>query len=209
MTGTIKSITALVALVSLALSGSLEAAELDTTLRALPMHAVTFDIGSKHAISYFLIKDGNCDLTVWLTDISLDDEATPSMATRMVLAVAPGKTMRVGSAEGMAAEFACAANAESMSVRNPDRGRLLQAATLSRGRAMRVFLRSARKLLFAFLKHSKPSLSGQAALLSHQNGGSMVRTLFAFPYDLRMLALSNIDQARVAYTQVMDAATQR
>ena len=36
----------------------------------------------------------------------------------------------------------------------------------------------------------------------------MVRTLFAFPYDLHMLAGSNIDQARVAYTQVMDAATQ-
>ena len=36
----------------------------------------------------------------------------------------------------------------------------------------------------------------------------MVRTLFAFPYDLRMLAESNIDQARVAYTQVIDAATQ-
>ena len=30
---------------------------------------------------------------------------------------------------------------------------------------MRVFLHSARKLLFAFLKHSKPSLYGQAALL--------------------------------------------
>ena len=116
MTGTIKNMTALVALASLALSGSLEAAELDTTLRALPMHAVTFDIGSKHAISYFLVNDSNCDLTVWLTDISHDDEAAPSTATRMVLAVAPGKTMRVGSAEGMAAEFACAANAESMSV---------------------------------------------------------------------------------------------
>ena len=36
----------------------------------------------------------------------------------------------------------------------------------------------------------------------------MVRTLFAVPYDLRMLAESNIDQARVAYTQVMDEATQ-
>jgi len=34
----------------------------------------------------------------------------------MVLSVAPGRTMQVGSAEGMAAEFACAANAESMSV---------------------------------------------------------------------------------------------
>ena len=57
MTGTNKNITALVVLVSLALSGSLEAAELDTTLRALPMHAATFDIGSKHAISYFLVND--------------------------------------------------------------------------------------------------------------------------------------------------------
>jgi hypothetical protein len=80
------------------------------------MHAVTFDIGSKHAISYFLIKDGNCDLTVWLTDISLDDESTPGTATRMVLSVAPGRTMQVGSTEGMAAEFACATNAEFMTV---------------------------------------------------------------------------------------------
>ena len=80
------------------------------------MHAVTFDIGSKHAISYFLVNDGNCDLTVWLTDISHDDVAAPSTVTRMVLVVGPGKTMQVGSAEGMAAEFACAANAESMSV---------------------------------------------------------------------------------------------
>lgn len=117
MTGTIKSITALVALVTLALSGSLEAAELDTTLRALPMHGVSFDIGSKHAISYFLVNGGNCDLTVWLADISHDDEGAPGTATRMVSSVAPGKTMQVGSAEGMAAEFACAANAESMSVR--------------------------------------------------------------------------------------------
>ena len=117
MTGTIKSITALVALVSLALSGSVEAAELDTTLRALPMHGVSFDIGSKHAISYFLVNGGNCDLTVWLTDISHDDEADPGTATRMVSSVAPGKTMLVGSSEGMAAEFACAENAQSIRVR--------------------------------------------------------------------------------------------
>ena len=107
MTGTIKSVTALVAL-----SGSLEAAELDTTLRALPMHGISFDFGSKHAISFFLINGGNCDLTVWLTDISHDDEAAPGTATRMVTSVAPGKTVQVGSAEGMAAEFACATDAE-------------------------------------------------------------------------------------------------
>jgi hypothetical protein len=117
MTGTIKSRTASVVLISLALSGAVGAAERDATLRALPTHAVTFDIGSKHAISYFLANGSNCDLTVWLTDIFHDDEAAPGTATRMVLSVAPGRTMQVGSAEGMAAEFACATNAEFMSVR--------------------------------------------------------------------------------------------
>ena len=81
------------------------------------MHGISFDIGSKHAISYFLIEDGDCDLTVWLTDISHDDEAAPSAATHMVISVAPGGTMQVGSAEGTVAEFTCAANAESMSIR--------------------------------------------------------------------------------------------
>ena len=36
----------------------------------------------------------------------------------------------------------------------------------------------------------------------------MVRDLFALPYDLRMLAGSNVDQGRIACTHLMDAATQ-
>ena len=42
------------------------------------MHGVSFDIGSKHVISYFLVKTGNCDLTVWLVDIAREDEVVPS-----------------------------------------------------------------------------------------------------------------------------------
>ena len=117
MMAAVKTVLLSVALGGLALTGVAQAAERNTTQRALPMHGVSFDIGSKHAISYFLTKGGDCDLTVWLTDISHDDEAAPSTATRMVISVAPGGTMQVGSAEGTVAEFACAANAESMSVR--------------------------------------------------------------------------------------------
>ena len=36
----------------------------------------------------------------------------------------------------------------------------------------------------------------------------MVRNPFGFPYDLRMLAGSNIDQARLACSQLMDATAQ-
>jgi hypothetical protein len=118
MMAAVKSITSSVALGGVALlSVSANATERDTTLKALPMHGVSFDIGSKHAISYFLVKDGNCDLTVWLVEISREDEVVPSTPARMAIAVAPGKTMQVGSAEGTVAEFACAANADSMSVR--------------------------------------------------------------------------------------------
>ncbi len=113
----LKSIAFSATSVAFALSGVVDAAERDTTLRALPMHAISFDIGSKHALSYFLVNSGNCELTVWLTDISDRDEAASSAATRMVIPVSPGKTMQVGSPEGTAAEFACAKNAESISVR--------------------------------------------------------------------------------------------
>ena len=74
MMAAVKSITSSVALGGVALlSVSANATERDTTLKALPMHGVSFDIGSKHAISYFLVKDGNCDLTVWLVEISRED----------------------------------------------------------------------------------------------------------------------------------------
>jgi len=113
----IKGIALSATSVAFSLTGVVDAAERDTTLRALPMHAISFDIGSKHALSYFLINSGSCELTVWLTDIADRDEAAPGAATRMVIPVSPGKTMQVGSPEGMAAEFACAKNAESISVR--------------------------------------------------------------------------------------------
>ena len=118
MIAAIKSITSSVALAGFALLGvSTNAAERDTTLRAMPMHGVSFDIGSKHAISYFLVKHGNCDLTVWLVDIAREEEVASDTPTRMVIEVAPGKSTQVGSAEGRVAEFACSANAGSMSIR--------------------------------------------------------------------------------------------
>ncbi len=117
MTGTIKIITASAALISLVLGGAVKPAERDTTLRARPMSAISFDIGSKHAIGYFLVRDGNCDLSVWLAERSSGDEIAIGTPARMMIPVSPGRTMFVSSAEGKAAEFACSANADFMSVR--------------------------------------------------------------------------------------------
>ncbi len=117
MTGTIKSIAASAALISLALGGAVKAAEQDMTVRARPMSAISFDIGSKHATGYFLVRDGSCDLSVWLADKSSGDEIAIGTPARMTIPVSPGSTMFVSSAEGTAAEFACAPNADFMSVR--------------------------------------------------------------------------------------------
>jgi hypothetical protein len=82
------------------------------------MHGVSFDIGSKHAVAYFVLRDANCDLTVFLTDrFSEDDEVTPSVPARFMISIAPGKAAKVGSAEGTEAEFACARRADFMTVR--------------------------------------------------------------------------------------------
>ena len=68
MTPAIKSLTA-VALAALPLPGLNADAEQGAPLSALPMHGVSFDIGSKHAVGYFLVREGNCSLTVLLTDV--------------------------------------------------------------------------------------------------------------------------------------------
>jgi hypothetical protein len=62
MMAAIKSIISSGAVGGLAVfSVGANAGEPYTTLRALPLRAVSFDLGSKHAISYFLVNDGNRD----------------------------------------------------------------------------------------------------------------------------------------------------
>jgi hypothetical protein len=101
----IKSITSAIALASLPLLSSSVAAEPGAPLRALPMHDVSFDIGSKYAVGYFLMRDGNCDLTVLLTDrFSEDDKVAPGVPARFMISIAPSKTAKVGLADGTGAE---------------------------------------------------------------------------------------------------------
>ena len=87
-------------------------------LTALPMQGVSFDIGSKHVVSYFLSRDGQCDLAVMLSDVLVEeDEVAPGTPARFRIAIPPGKTVRVGSSEGAVAEFVCGARAEVMAIR--------------------------------------------------------------------------------------------
>lgn len=114
-------ITAAMALASvLAIShaGALQAAESSPVLTMKPFHGISFDVGTKRAVTYFLAGNGTCDLVVTLADPpSWDDDIPAFSAQRFEAAIPGGRSRRFTSAEGKTLEFACRARAEGMSVR--------------------------------------------------------------------------------------------
>lgn len=120
MTST-KKITFALALTSvLAIShaGAVQAAEDSPVLTMKPFHGISFDVGTKRAVTYFLADNGTCDLVVTLADPpSWDDNIPAFSAQRFEAAIPAGKSRRFSSAEGKTLEFSCQARADAMSVK--------------------------------------------------------------------------------------------
>ena len=114
--------TALTGVLTVANLGALQAEDLSAGSKAMKhLQAVSFDVGRKHVLSYFLSKNGLCDLTILVTDrpgeLAEGDEI-PTLATaRFHAAVGGGKTLQYDTAEGRSLEYACATNAQAMNVR--------------------------------------------------------------------------------------------
>src|SRR5947208_2639272 len=60
-----------------------------------PIQGVSFDIGTKRAVSYFLSNDDACQLTLMLAEVANDDEVNGLTATRVTVAVEAGKAAYV------------------------------------------------------------------------------------------------------------------
>ena len=90
-----------------------------------PLHGVSFDIGTKRAVSYFLSDDEECKLTLMLAELVNDDEANGLAATRMTVAVEVGKAARLDTAEGKSLEFKCQPGGQEMSIDIIEPGRIL------------------------------------------------------------------------------------
>ncbi len=88
-----------------------------------PLHAISFDVGRKHVLSYFLKKNARCELTVMVTDRpdeTSDGDFIPSLSTAQFKAQITGGEAALfgfGATEGRALEYACATGAQAMSVR--------------------------------------------------------------------------------------------
>jgi hypothetical protein len=73
-------------------------------------------IGSKRAIGYFQSVAGKCQLTLMIAEAVDPDVAQPPSAARMSLAMSPGQSVALGSAEGESMTATCGAGADTLEV---------------------------------------------------------------------------------------------
>ncbi len=102
---------------ALALSGA--ASTMADEVKGLKMtsrHGISFDVGSKRAVSYYLAEGGICNLTVLMSDSNAADEVKGA-ATRITIPVMLAKTARIDTAEGKTIEFRCNPSASAVTVK--------------------------------------------------------------------------------------------
>jgi hypothetical protein len=65
-----------------------------------PGKGVSFNVGSKRAVGYFLNDNGTCKVTVVLAEATGDGATPAPPATRVNVSVAPGKSARIDARGG-------------------------------------------------------------------------------------------------------------
>jgi len=114
--------TALFGVLVIANLGPVQAGDFSPVWKPMkPLYAVSFDVGRKHVLSYFLSKNGLCDLTILVTDRpsqEAEGDEIPTLNTaRFKATIDGGNTAHLDTAEGKSLEYACATDAQAMSVR--------------------------------------------------------------------------------------------
>jgi hypothetical protein len=102
-------------------AGGLWAEELSTVQIMKPLHGISFDVGAKRAVSYFLSENGKCKLVLTIAETPNWDRDSGFTVTRFEADVAGGNATRFNPSEGRSLEFACQIHAQSMSVTPIDR----------------------------------------------------------------------------------------
>jgi len=106
-----------IAFVGISATASLAmAADPALPLTMKPLQGVSFDIGTKRAVSYFLSDGNSCKLTLMLAEVVHGDEVNGLTATRVTVAIEAGKVAHLDTVEGKALEFKCQGGAHVMSV---------------------------------------------------------------------------------------------
>ena len=128
--------TALSGALAMACPGVVQAEDLSGRTPMKPLYAVSFDVGAKHVLSYFLKKERKvtqnrfkqstflCDLTVMVTERRAkdpEDLRIPTLSTTKFKAEIDGGAASIvgfdNTAAGRVLEYGCAPGAQAMTVR--------------------------------------------------------------------------------------------
>ena len=122
-----KSLVAAVALViagAAGLGASVgHAGEFSSATVVKPKAGLSFPVGSKQAVGYFLAERGGCDLTLLVGEAgdAASDAKKGGSAARFSTLVAAGRTARIDTADGPSVEFFCSTGASFLTTRVIDR----------------------------------------------------------------------------------------
>lgn len=107
------AVAALSAGLAMAIATPSMAGQGDYTIK--PRQGVSFEVGTKHAVGYYLAEGGICNLTVLMAE-SNELDAVKGAATRLTIPVIPKRAARIDNAEGKTLQFSCAPSAASMTI---------------------------------------------------------------------------------------------
>src|ERR1043165_3172520 len=110
------SALALCATVVTAASSRTASARMGSAQTFRATQALTYVIGSKRAVGYFQTVAGKCQLTLMIAEAVDPDIAQPPSAARMILAMSPGQSLGLGSAEGETMTATCGAGGATLEV---------------------------------------------------------------------------------------------
>ena len=79
--------------------------------------AISYELGSKLAVGYFVTQDGMCRLTLMIAEAVDPEVAPPTTAARPSLAILPGQSAALASEEGDSMMLTCGGGAETMIVK--------------------------------------------------------------------------------------------
>ena len=96
--------------------GTAQATDPASPLTMKPLQGVSFDIGTKRAVSYFLSDGNSCKLTLMLAEVVHGDEVNGPTTTRVTVAIEAGKAAHLDTVEGKTLEFKCQDGAHAMRV---------------------------------------------------------------------------------------------
>lgn len=118
MTSTLKltATAALAGAVSLAALAAAHGGSDEPLARMSPSNGISFDVGAERGVSYFVTDNGACNLVVLLASASEADQPTAKTASRVSVAVGPGRVARIDTTSGKTLLFGCQPGASAMTV---------------------------------------------------------------------------------------------